>query len=152
MAGKVIGVNTLGIPRTERGPVQGIFFAIPSNTVQRIAEQLIEKGRVVYPYLGIGAIEPVTEQVAAQHGLEVDRGALVTEIVPDGPAVDAGIREGDVILSVAGQVIDGKTSLTEALFAHKLGDTVPLQLQRGNEETQVEIRLGERPLDYGDRG
>jgi S1-C subfamily serine protease len=145
MAGQVVGVNTLGIPQTERGPVQGIFFAIPSNTVRRITEQLIEKGRVVYPYLGIEAVEPVTEQLATQYGLEVARGALVTEVVPGGPAVEAGVREGDVILSVGGQEIDERTSLTEALFAHDPGETVPLQLQRGSEEIQVEIRLGERP-------
>jgi 2-alkenal reductase len=145
MTGEVVGVNTLGIPQTERGPVQGIFFAIPSNTVQRIADQLIEKGRVDYPYLGIEAIEPVTEQVAAQYGLAVDRGALVTDLVPGGPAVEAGVRVSDVILSVDGQAIDERTSLTEALFAHEPGDTVPVQLQRGTEEVLVEIELGERP-------
>lgn len=149
MEGEVIGVNTLGIPQTERGPVQGIFFAIPSNTVQRITGQLIEKGRVTYPYLGIGAIEPVTEQVATQYDLEVDRGALITEVMPGGPAMEAGVREGDVILSVAGEAIDETTSLTEALFAHEPGDTVPLQLQRGSDEMEVEIRLGERPSNQG---
>jgi len=145
MDGEVVGVNTLGIPQTESGPVQGLFFAIPSNTVERIAEQLIEEGRVVYPYLGVEAIEPVTEQLAAQYGLAVDHGALVTNLVPGGPAAEAGVQEGDVILSVDDQDIDETTSVTEALFEHEPGETVPVELQRGSEQVEVEIELGERP-------
>jgi S1-C subfamily serine protease len=145
MDGEVVGVNTLGIPETERGPVQGLFFAIPSNTVEKITDQLIENGEVAYPYLGIEAVEPVTEEIAAQAGLSVDRGALVAGIAPGGPAASAGVQEGDVILSVDGQSIDECTSLTEALFAHEPGETVPLELQRGDETVEVEIELGERP-------
>lgn len=145
MDGEVVGVNTLGIPQTAEGPVQGIFFAIPSNTVERIAQELIDEGQVVYPYLGIEAIEPVTEQIATQYGLSVDRGALVTGVVPAGPAAEAGVQEGDVILAVDDQRIDETTSLTEALFAHEPGETVPVQLQRGAEEVEVEVELGERP-------
>jgi S1-C subfamily serine protease len=145
MEGEVVGVNTLGIPETERGPVQGLFFAIPSNTVQKITDQLIENGEVDYPYLGIEAVEPVTEEIAAHAGLSVDRGALVTGLAPGGPAEAAGVQEGDVILAVDGQTIDESTSLTEALFAHEPGETVPLELQRGDETVEVEIELGERP-------
>lgn len=146
MDGEVVGVNTLGIPVDQGGqPVQGLFFAIPSNTVEKITDQLIENGEVAYPYLGIEAVEPVTEEIAAQAGLSVDRGALVTGIAPGGPAASAGVQEGDVILSVDGQTIDESTSLTEALFAHEPGETVPLELQRGDETVEVEIELGERP-------
>jgi 2-alkenal reductase len=145
MAGEVIGVNTLGIPETERGPVQGIFFAIPSNTVAKIAEQLIENGRVVYPYLGIQSTQQVSPRVAAQNELDVDSGALVMEVVPGGPASDAGVRAGDVILSIDGQAITDQTSMTEVLFNHEPGETVPIQLQRGDEQLEVEIQLGERP-------
>lgn len=145
MEGEVVGVNTLGIPATERGPVQGLFFAIPSNTVERITDQLIETGEVVYPYLGIQALEPVTDEIAAQYGLAVDRGALVMGLAPGGPAEDAGVQQGDVILSVGGQTIDENTSLTEALFAHEPGETVPLELQRGDQVVDTEIVLGERP-------
>ncbi len=95
--------------------------------------------------LGIQATEPVSPRVAVEQGLDVDHGALVTEVVPDGPASDAGVRAGDVILAIDGQVIDDQTSMTEALFDHEPGETVPLQLQRGDEQLEVEIRLGERP-------
>lgn len=145
MAGEVVGVNTLGIPETERGPVQGLFFAIPSNTVRQITDQLIQRGQVIYPYLGIETVEPVTDEVAARYGLTANRGALVTNVIPGGPAAEAGLEQGDVILSVAGQAIDEKTSLTEALFAHEPGETVAVQVQRGNEPVEVEILLSERP-------
>lgn len=145
MAGEVVGVNTLGIPETELGPVQGLFFAIPSNTVRQITDQLIQRGQVIYRYLGIEAVEPVTDEVAARYGLTVNRGALVTSVIPGGPAAEAGLQQGDVILSVAGQAIDETTSLTEALFAHEPGDAVAVQIQRGTEPVEVEILLSERP-------
>jgi 2-alkenal reductase len=144
-AGEVLGVNTLGIPATAAGPVQGLFFAIPSNTVRRITDQLIEDGRVSYPYMGVGILEPVTDQVAAQYDLEVNRGALVTDVALGSPAADAGIAAGDVILSIAGEELGVDNSLTEVLFAHEPGETVAVQIQRGTEEIETEVVLGERP-------
>lgn len=144
-AGEVVGVNTLGIPATERGPVQGLFFAIPSNTVVRITDQLIEDGEVSYPYMGVGILEPVTDQVAAQYDLEVNRGALVTDVALGSPADEAGIAAGDVILLIAGQDLGVDNSLTEALFAHEPGETVTVELQRGSEMLEVDVVLGERP-------
>ncbi len=144
-AGEVVGVNTLGIPATQAGPVQGLFFAIPSNTVRRITDQLIEDGEVSYPYMGIGILEPVTQEVAAQYDLEAERGALVTDVASGSPADEAGIAAGDVILSIGGQELGVDNSLTEALFAHEPGETVTVQLQRGSEQIETEVVLGERP-------
>ena len=92
-SGRVIGVNTLGIPQVpgEGIPVQGIFFAIPSNTVQRITLQLIEEGRVAYPYLGVEAQE-ITPELASLYDLPVDYGAYVVRVDPEGPAASAGIQ------------------------------------------------------------
>ena len=100
-SGRVIGVNTLGIPQVPGAgiPVQGIFFAIPSNTVQRITLQLIEEGRVTYPYLGVEAQE-ITPELASLYDLPVDHGAYVARVDPEGPAASAGIQEGDFILAV----------------------------------------------------
>jgi S1-C subfamily serine protease len=141
-AGAVIGVNTLGVPEA-----QGIFFAIPSNTVDRIVNQIAKDGVVVYPYFGVEGAIPVTSQVAATNDLEVDHGVLVEDVVPGGPADEAGIRPGDVILAVDGQEIDQQTTFTEALFVHDPGETVPVTIQRGAEELTVEVTLGERPSD-----
>lgn len=145
MEGEVIGVNTLGIPATADGPVQGLFFAIPANTVQRITDQLIQQGEVVYPYLGIEAVEPVTDEVASRYDLTVSRGALVTAIEPGGPAGEAGVQQGDVILSIGGEVLNEDSSLTELLFAHAPGDTVAVEVQRGDESIALDVVLGERP-------
>jgi 2-alkenal reductase len=144
LQGKVVGVNTLGIPTDNQGqPVQGLFFAIPSNTVKTIVDQLIADGKVVYPFFGITPvnIDPVS---AAANGLPVDSGAYVANVSPGSPAADAGIQQGDIILSIAGKKIDQQTSFTEALFPHKPGDQVEVTLQRGDQKLTEQVTLGQR--------
>jgi len=145
-AGEVVGVNTLGIPQQGGQLVQGLFFAIPSNTVKKIAQLLIDDGRVVYPYLGI-SFQTVTWQVAAQAGLDVDHGILVTEVVSGGPADRAGIQPDDVIVAIGGVAIDQRHSFQEILFEHEPDETVEVTVQRGDERLTVEVTLGERPAD-----
>jgi 2-alkenal reductase len=144
LKGEVVGVNTLGIPSEQGQPVQGLFFAIPSNTVQAIAQQLIENGSVAYPYLGVSTAT-VTPERAAQANLQVDHGEYVAQVVPGGPAETAGIQEGDVILSIDGQAIHAEHSLAEVLFTHKPGDTVQVEVQRGSDTETISLTLGERP-------
>ncbi len=145
LTGQVIGVNTLGIPAENGQPVQGLFFAIPSNTVKRIASQLIENGRVAYPYLGIQGITELTSQIASENDLPVDHGVYIGDIAPGGPAADVGLEAGDIILALDDQEINADNSLTEVLFAHQPGDTVTARVQRGDQEITVDITLGERP-------
>jgi 2-alkenal reductase len=146
LTGRVIGVNTLGISEVpgETLPTQGLFFAIPSNTVREIASRLIADGHVVYPYLGINLI-PITPDLAAQADLPVDYGVYVDSVIRDGPAGQAGIRPDDIILAIGGDRLDRDTSLSDALFAHRPGETVDVTIRRGNAEAQVEVTLGERP-------
>src|SRR5215213_9840727 len=73
LAGRVIGVNTLGIPQSGVTPVQGLFFAIPANRVARIVGEIIENGQVSYPYIGI-EYQPISPDLAAQNDLPVDYG------------------------------------------------------------------------------
>jgi 2-alkenal reductase len=148
LAGEVVGVNTLGIPEQNGQPVQGLFFAIPSNTVKRISQLLISQGSVTYPFFGIGFV-PVTPEVAAQQNLSVDTGVLVTEVSAGGPAEAAGIQPGDVILSIGGQSIDEQHAFSEVLFTHKPGDTVDVVVQRGTQQTTVQVTLGTRPPSTG---
>jgi 2-alkenal reductase len=143
IAGRVIGVNTLGIPQSGSTPVQGIFFAIPSNHVANIVSQLIEKGRVSYPYIGVNYV-PITPEIAALNDLPIDYGAYVRTAVPGGPADQAGIREGDIILAVGNQRVQAGTTFTEALFAHKPGETVPVTVMRGNSQQEFSVTLTER--------
>jgi S1-C subfamily serine protease len=143
LAGRVIGVNTLGIPQSGTTPVQGIFFAIPSNRVADIASQLIENGQASYPYIGI-EYQPISPDLAAQNDLPVDYGAYVLATVQAGPAEQAGIQRGDIILGIGDQRIQGQTTFTEALFAQSPGDTVTVTVLRGNEELQFEVTLAGR--------
>ncbi len=137
-AGEVIGVNTLGIEGA-----QGLFFAVPASTVSEITTAIIEDGEVQYPFFGVTGA-PVTEQVAAQEDLAVDRGHYVGEVVPGEAAAEAGIEAGDVIVSLGGQDIDDRNTFSEVLYTHLPGDTVDVTVQRGDEEIQTQVTLGER--------
>jgi S1-C subfamily serine protease len=143
IAGRVIGVNTLGIPQSGTTPVQGLFFAIPSNHVARIVSQLIENGRVSYPYIGV-QYAPLSPDLAAQNDLPVDYGAYVQSAVPGGPADRAGIRAGDIIIAIGNQRITEQTTFTEALFAQSPGQTVPVIVLRGNNQQTFQVTLAER--------
>jgi 2-alkenal reductase len=145
LAGQVVGVNTVGVGQDPGGGFlpQGLFFAIPVNTVKEIAAELIADGRVVYPYFGITSLA-VTEEVAAQGELAVDYGTLVREVTPNSPAAAAGIEVGDVVLAIDGERIDQGQPFTEVLFRHEPGETVTVSLQRGAEVFEVELTLAER--------
>ena len=144
IAGRVIGVNTLGIPQSGYTPVQGIFFAIPADHVTQVVSQLIETGRVSYPYFGV-EYQPITPDLAAENDLPIDYGAYVLNVIRGGPASNAGIRDGDIILAIGNQRIDAQTTFTEALFNQAPGNTVPVTIMRGGQERQIEVTFAERP-------
>ncbi|MFM9107985.1 MAG: S1C family serine protease, partial [Chloroflexota bacterium] len=145
LQGRVIGVNTLGIPTTPDGlPAQGLFFAIPANAVARIAAALIESGRIAYPWLGIEYVS-ITPETARVYGLPVSHGAFIENLVPGGPADAAGLRSGDIVTALGDQAIDGQTTFTEALFGFAAGDAIPVTVNRDGRERTVEVTLGERP-------
>lgn len=145
LAGQVVGVNTLGIQQNADGsPAQGLFFAVPSNQVRQVAAELIENGRVVYPYLGVG-YAPLTAQIVAQFDLAAEFGVFVTEVERGGPADQADLRPEDVILAVDGQAIDAENTFIEVLSTFRPGDQVTLTVQRGNRQFETNTRLDERP-------
>lgn len=144
--GQVIGVNTLGIPQMQGIPVQGIFFAIPSNTVLPIVNQLLANGHVDHADLGV-TIQPITRHAATQHNLPVDHGVYVVTVAPNGPAARAGIEVGDIITDLGGQRIDQQNAFAKVLLAHEAGEQVPVTIVRGDEEQQLEVTLAERPQE-----
>ena len=147
MQGEVVGVNTLGIPVSQGGvPVQGLFFAVPSNTVKTAVEQMISTGTVEQPYFGISslAIDPTS---AATYGLPVDYGVYVVEVVPGGPSDEAGLQPDDIILAIDGQQIDAEHPLGDILFDYSPGDTVQLTVLRDNEEITIDLTLGQVPQE-----
>lgn len=146
MDGEVVGVNTLGITQTGgEATAQGLFFAVPSSTVQEIVGEILETGEVTYPFFGIES-EPITAEIASQFDLPVDYGVAVIEVEPGSGADEAGIQDGDIILEIDGRRIDRENPFVELLFDHDPGDTVDVLVQRGDEQLTIEVTLTEREV------
>ncbi len=139
--GEVIGINSIKIAV---GGVEGIGFAIPFNTAKPIIQSLIEKGRVIRPYLGVVAFDKGTAQRYG-YQLNIDKGLYVFRIVPGSPADRAGVRVGDVILKLAGQETNSLAELRSVIEAQGVGATIPVQLARNGEQFAVQAQLSEVP-------
>ncbi|HHU30035.1 MAG: trypsin-like peptidase domain-containing protein [Bacillota bacterium] len=147
LKGEIIGINTA---KVQQSGVEGIGFAIPSNEVKRITEELREKGRIVRPWLGIysGINDNVSEMLAKQLNLPVDYGVIVQQVVKDGPADRAGMEQGDIIISFAGEKTDSFRRLQEAVRKRQVGDTVEIVVIRNRkEELKLTATLAEMPQD-----
>ncbi len=157
-SGHVIGVNSQIATGGGNGSV-GIGFAVPVDTVREVVEQLLSSGDVSHAYLGL-TVADVDADLADVLNLDVTSGALVQEVVPGGPAADAGIEEGegrvsvagsdlaaggDVIVAIGDQPVRSGDDVIAAVDAHEPGDQVELDLVRGDERLTVTAILGERP-------
>ena len=140
LTGEVVGINTLG----SGAAAQGIGFAISVDTARPIAEQLATAGRVRHPFLGI-AYAPVSPAVAAQLNLPSRQGAVLTQVLPNGPAARAGVRVRDVVVAVDGQPVVDETTLGRALNRRAPGDRIVLAVARDGERLDVTVTAGERP-------
>jgi len=149
--GQVIGVNTAIIPST-----QGIGFSVPSNVVRKVAPQLIEKGKVERPYMGI-QFQDLGLVIANNPSLEVPvkRGALIMQVTSDGPAERAGLRGtafdqrgalvylGDIIVAIEDVAVDGE-NLAGEILKYEPGDKVTVTYYRGEEKLETVVELGSR--------
>jgi len=142
--GKVFGVNT-AIFSPSGGNV-GIGFAIPSNLARNVIESIKETGRVARGWLGV-RIQTVTPEIAESLGLEEAAGALVASVTPGGPAEDADIQAGDVIVEFDGRDIDEMRSLPRIVAETEIGREVEVGLWRRGERREVTVVLGELPDD-----
>jgi serine protease Do len=142
LAGEVIGVNT-AIYSPSGGSV-GIGFAIPARTVETVVKDLMDDGKVVRGWLGV-QIQPVTEDLAASLGLDVAKGALVTEPQADSPAVKAGLEAGDAILAVNGEEIDDARELARTIAGYPPETTVDLKVWRDGKPVDMKVTLGQLP-------
>jgi S1-C subfamily serine protease len=160
--GQVIGVNSQIATGGSNGSV-GIGFAVPINTAKQIVPQLKEDGKVERAYLGITTTS-VTEQLATDLNLPVEKGALVQDVVDGGPADEAGLRAGrtevgeglrvggDIIVKVDGREIERSADVADAILDDKPGDVVEVEFFRGEDRKTVEVELGERPQSLEDVG
>ena len=138
-AGHVIGINTALIPSA-----QGIGFAIPSSSAKPVLRILMAGGTVVRPGLGISAVT-VTPQVVFANDLAVERGVLLVDVERDGPAEQAGLGKGDVIVAVGGQRVRDLHDFHAAIWRRKPGDTVEVSGRREAETLGVRVVLRAEP-------
>ncbi|BAT61206.1 putative periplasmic serine endoprotease DegP-like precursor [Variibacter gotjawalensis] len=146
--GNVIGVNT-AIYSPSGGNV-GIAFAIPADTVRSVVAQLKDKGQVSRGWIGV-QIQPVTAEIAESLGLKSEQGALVADPQRDGPAAKAGIKSGDVIVSVNSQPVKDARDLAKKIGALSPGENVKVGVFRNGSETALTMKLGELPAERQQR-
>ncbi len=146
LQGELIGIPTLtAIDPEFNTPASGVGFAIPSNRVKLVSEQLIQGGKVTHTGragLNISGAS-VDQQVQAQENLAVGHGAIIRQIVAGGAAQKAGLRIGDVIVKIGDKDVNDIASLGDALANDNPGDTLPVQLYRGNQQLTLNVTLGE---------
>ena len=143
LAGEVVGINTLVVRNTNSGDVaEGLGFAIPVNTAQAVAQQIIQKGYFARPYLGI-SFQPIDPEIAAVYNLPAQWGVYITRVAQNSPAGQAGLQEGDIITKIGEIALDEAHSYVNTLFTFQPGDQLTLDVVRGNETMQVDVTLGE---------
>jgi S1-C subfamily serine protease len=157
--GEVIGVTA----QIETGGITegnvGVGFAVPSNTVKQVAAQLIQTGKVEHAAIGITALE-ITPEVAKEFRLPVKSGVIVDEVQPGSGAAKAGVKGGttdvtvagesyklggDIIVSANGTPVDDLASLRDVVSELEPGDTVTLEVYRGDTKQTIDVKLGRRP-------
>ena len=139
LGGKVIGMNTAMIPFA-----QGMGFAIPSETIKRIMDQIARNGRVVRPWLGISGTD-VNRSVARRYNLAVEQGVLLVEVIHGAPAREAGLRVGDILVKIEELRLEGMKDLVGALSRLSIGDDVSLQFVRNGTSYETRLKLRESP-------
>jgi serine protease Do len=144
--GEVVGINSQIFSRT--GGYMGLSFAVPINTAMDIASQLRETGRVERGYLGV-TIQPVDRGLAESFGLDKPVGALVSDLIGDGPAARAGLKAGDVILEFNGTKIIQVGDLPPAVGATPVGSEAEVTIMREGERMTIDVEVG-RLSDYRD--
>jgi len=142
-AGQVIGINTANYSETGRGGSQGIGFAIPINLATNVMRQLIEHGQVARGWLGIEArVVPrdATDSAGAQ-----PVGVLVAVVLRGGPAANAGIRPGDILIEINGTALSDPRQTIELIAGFKPGSLIDIEIVRGWDQLRVEAQVGQRP-------
>ena len=139
--GEVIGINTAIV---STGP--GIGFAIPINVAQRVASQLIAKGRVVRGWLGV-SLQPLTADLAKALGAAGDKGTVVARVLPGGPAAGAGLQANDVILRFGDVAVEDLQHLQRLVLDAPVGKPVTLRIVRNGKELSVTVSIAEAPAE-----
>ncbi len=142
--GRVVGVNTAIY--TPSGGSVGIGFDIPANVAAQVTRQLIASGQVTRGYIG-ATVQPISPDLADSLGLHSIKGALVDQLVPNGPAAMGGMAPGDVITAVNGQAIQSSSDVTRQVALAHPGQQIEITVLRANRPFQLTVRSGRRPTE-----
>ena len=134
LQGRVIGITTMMIPYA-----QGMGFAIPINTVKKIAQEILETGKISRQWMGISGVD-VTPPLARRYQIQTDSGFLVADVTPGGPASLAGIRPGDVIVAANGSAVRHTKDLLLALSKVGPSETIGLDINRSGSTGRLTVR------------
>jgi len=135
--GRIIGITTMMIPYA-----QGMGFAIPINTVKKIAQEILENGRVTRRWIGISGID-VTPQLARRYNLQTESGFLVAEVVPRSPSDFAGLRNGDVVVGADGNEVKHTKDLLVAISKVADGGSIRLDINRMGRKGSLDVKPSE---------
>jgi len=136
--GEVIGINT-----AVNAEAQGIGFAIPINTAKEVLNELINKGKVIRPYIGVW-LQPVDSELAQNLGIQ-PTGVLVVQVIEGSPAKKAGLRKYDVIIAVDNQAVADYEGLQDILKTKKVGEKITLEIIRQGKHMLIPVTLAEKP-------
>ncbi|MCX8026758.1 MAG: DegQ family serine endoprotease [Thermodesulfovibrionales bacterium] len=142
--GELIGINTAIFSKT--GGYQGIGFAVPSNMVRMVIDQLLKEGKVTRGWLGV-TIQELSPELAQKFGLSSTEGALISDVTRGGPAHKAGIVRGDIILRYGGKKIKDVSTLRNLVAQTKVGSEVELLIWRKGKEYSTKVRIIEMPSE-----
>lgn len=137
--GQLVGICTLFSSDTKS--FAGIGFAIPVNYAIDIANQILSGQQVRHAYIGL-SMQTVTPRVEKRNNLSIDYGAYVAGLLDDSPAEGAGIKKGDVIISIGGDRVISADAAIIAVRSHKIGETVPVEIMRGEDRLTINVTLG----------
>lgn len=149
--GEVIGINT-----AIRANAQGLGFAIPIETGQRIAQQLFETGKAQHPYLGVQMMDLTTDtrdrlkqDPDIKFLVTAERGVLIIQAIANAPAAVAGIQSGDVILKVNNIDVNSASEVQDQIEKTRIGESVAIEVQRGNDKKMIQVKPIAYPSEKG---
>lgn len=149
LRGEVIGVNSA--IKSHSGGWQGIGLAIPSNMAREVTGQLLKDGTVHRGYLGV-QIKDLSPEVAARLGLDKQKGVLVARVFPASPAAKAGLKDGDVLTTLAGKPVESGHDLQSVVAGLPLNKPVTVAVLRDGERKELSVTVAEQPSDFGVAG
>ena len=144
LSGEIVGINTAVL---RGGRVEGIGFAVGGETAIHVSNQLIQWGKVRWPWLGV-IVSELDAEIAAEMNIPFNDGILIRDVISDGPAETAGLQADDIILSMGGEATSGTRDFVQLLrLKFAVDQEVNVEVWRDGQTVNSQVRLGERPTD-----